>query len=409
MMTEKHFCLDDSPEFRMLELDEVTSTNDFLRGYKSVDGERRITLVTAEYQTAGRGAGTNHWESQRGENLLFSLLVHPRHIPADRMFVMSEIMSLAVREAIAPLNPPMMGDFTRKNGRTAYKTASPDRYELLKAFVKENRQHPTYAEKALWEMVKNDNLGCPFRRQHIIGDYIVDFVCLQKNLIVEIDGGYHAELEQKEYDRERTASLQRMGFKVIRFTNEEVIADTKHVLHRIQALMQHSPIMGGDGGGLLSIKWPNDIYYGDKKICGMLIENDLRGTCVERCVMGVGINVNQTAFESDAPNPISLAQILGQVVERRFVLESIMEHFTRYYKWTEQGRLEELHEMYLSHLYRIHEKHRFRDEKGEFCATITDVEPTGHLVLVDEHGAERRYSFKEVEYLIKDEGLRMKD
>ena len=265
MMTEKHFCLDDSPEFRMLELDEVTSTNEFLRGYKSVDGERRITLVTAEYQTAGRGAGTNHWESQRGENLLFSLLVHPRHIPADHMFVMSEIMSLAVREAIAPLNPPMMG---------------------------------------------------------------------------------------------------------------------------------------GDGRGLFSIKWPNDIYYGDKKICGMLIENDLRGTCVERCVMGVGINVNQTAFESDAPNPISLAQILGQVVERRFVLESIMEHFTRYYKWTEQGRLYELHEMYLSHLYRIHEKHRFREEKGEFCATITAVEPTGHLVLVDQHGAERRYAFKEVEYLI---------
>jgi BirA family biotin operon repressor/biotin-[acetyl-CoA-carboxylase] ligase len=277
---------------------------------------------------------------------------------------------------------------------------------LLKAFVKENRQHPTYAEKALWEMVKNDNLGCPFRRQHIIGDYIVDFVCLQKNLIVEIDGGYHAELEQKEYDRERTASLQRMGFKVIRFTNEEVIADTKHVLHRIQALMQHSPIMGGDGGGLLSIKWPNDIYYGNKKICGMLIENDLRGTCVENCVMGVGVNINQTEFEIASHleefrgAPTSLALILGDKVERRFVLESIMEHFTRYYEWTEQGRLEELHEMYLSHLYRIHEKHRFRDEKGEFCATITDVEPTGHLVLVDEHGAERRYAFKEVEYLI---------
>ena len=83
----------------MVELEEVTSTNDFLKAYRPLD-ERRITLVTAEYQTTGRGAGQNRWESRRGENLVFSLMVHPRHIPAERIFVLSEVLALAIREAV---------------------------------------------------------------------------------------------------------------------------------------------------------------------------------------------------------------------------------------------------------------------------------------------------------------------
>ena len=67
-MTETHFQLDDSPWFQMIELDEVTSTNDFLRSYRPVE-ERRVTLATAEYQTAGRGSGQNHWESERGKHV----------------------------------------------------------------------------------------------------------------------------------------------------------------------------------------------------------------------------------------------------------------------------------------------------------------------------------------------------
>ena len=133
----------------------------------------------------------------------------------------------------------------------------------------------------------------------------------------------------------------------------------------------------------------------------MLIENDLRGDSIERCVMGVGINVNQITFESDAPNPVSLAQILGHEMERRFVLECVMENFSRYYGWTEQGRLDELHQMYLSHLYRKDEKHHFIDENGPFLGTITDVESSGHLIIVDEMGKNRRYAFKEVAYVME--------
>lgn len=275
-MNERHFCLDDSPWFKMLELDEVTSTNDFLRGYRPVGSEPRIVLVTAEFQTAGRGAGENRWESNRGENLMFSILVHPRHIPVGRVFVLSEIIALSVRQAVD---------------------------DLLYTHLSPLTPHP-------------------------------------------------------------------------------------------------------------QIKWPNDIYYGDRKVCGMLIENDFCGTKVENCVIGVGVNVNQKVFQFDRTKkdglrriaePISIAEIAGHEVERRFVLENIMEHFTRYYEWTEQGRADELHQLYLDHLYRRGEMCGFRDADGFFEGVITDVEPTGHLIVSDVPGdkAVRRYAFKEVEYVIK--------
>ena len=98
-MMERHFCLDDSPMFKMLELDSVDSTNNFLRHYRASDGQRMV-LVTAEYQTSGRGSGSNVWESQRGKNLLFSFLLHPKWVDAEEMFGLSEVAALAVKEAL---------------------------------------------------------------------------------------------------------------------------------------------------------------------------------------------------------------------------------------------------------------------------------------------------------------------
>ena len=74
-----------------------------------------------------------------------------------------------------------------------YKNASPDRYGLLKAFARENRKNATLAESVLWEQLRNNTLGVKFLRQHAIGDYIVDFVSRSSGLIIEVDGGYHAE------------------------------------------------------------------------------------------------------------------------------------------------------------------------------------------------------------------------
>ena len=104
-----------------------------------------------------------------------------------------------------------------------YKTASPDWYDLLKSFARENRKNQTLAEQVLWNQLRNKTLGVRFLRQHIIGDYIVDFVSLECSLVVEVDGAYHAERQQMENDAIRSMELGKMGFKVIRFTNEEVL------------------------------------------------------------------------------------------------------------------------------------------------------------------------------------------
>lgn len=115
-----------------------------------------------------------------------------------------------------------------------FKTASPDRYVLLKEFAKKNRENMTLAEQVLWEELKKNQTGHRFLRQHIIGDYIVDFLCKDDGLIVEVDGGYHAEREQQEDDTLRTQFLESMGFRVIRFTNEEVLYDTENTIQEIE-------------------------------------------------------------------------------------------------------------------------------------------------------------------------------
>ena len=115
-----------------------------------------------------------------------------------------------------------------------YKTASPDRYGLLKTFARENRKNPTLAETVLWEHLRKEIGGVKFLRQHVIGDYIVDFVSRHDGLIIEVDGAYHAEPRQAHDDRLREEDLERMGYHVLRFSNEEVLYDTENVISRIE-------------------------------------------------------------------------------------------------------------------------------------------------------------------------------
>ena len=116
-------------------------------------------------------------------------------------------------------------------------------YPLLWKYAKENRNHPTEAERLLWFYLSNKQLGVRFRRQHIIGQYIADFACLEKMLVVELDGGYHSILEQHISDEQRTADLQEMGFSVIRFTNEELFQGIDLVLTKIKtALAANAPL-----------------------------------------------------------------------------------------------------------------------------------------------------------------------
>ena len=241
---------------KRISLDETVSTNRYARELPE-DQNHGLTLVTAEFQTAGRGAGTNRWESERSQNLLFSLISNPKGLLANQMFALSEVTALAIRDTLSSYTP---------------------------------------------------------------------------------------------------------GFQ---------------------------------------IKWPNDIYYNDKKISGMLIENDLRGKWVHRSIIGVGVDINQTRFLSDAPNPVSLAQILGKAVERNQVLNSILLQFNHYYGMMEREQFSELHNRYMQHLYRRNALHPYADATGTFQARIIDVEPTGHLVLECQNGEQRRYDFKEVSFLIQ--------
>ena len=120
------------------------------------------------------------------------------------------------------------------NPSSDYRTADPLNYQLLKEFAKNNRKYPTEAESILWDCLKGNSLGKPFRRQHIIGNYIVDFLCLPARLVIELDGMYHQLPQQMSDDNMRSEWLSEHGYKVIRFRNEEVIDDTDSVLQRIK-------------------------------------------------------------------------------------------------------------------------------------------------------------------------------
>ena len=107
-------------------------------------------------------------------------------------------------------------------------------YGILKEYARENRKHQTDAERHLWNYIKGSALGVKFLRQHIIAEYIGDFVCTESRLVVELDGGYHAERNQQYNDAIRTEVLNKMGFRVIRFTNEQVFYDLENTLNTIK-------------------------------------------------------------------------------------------------------------------------------------------------------------------------------
>ena len=148
----------------------------------------------------------------------------------------------------------------------------------------------------------------------------------------------------------------------------------------------------------VTVKWPNDIYWKDKKICGMLIENDLSGHNLYCSIIGIGINLNQAVFRGDAPNPVSLFQIIGKEVDREEALDRFLSVFYRYYLSLLQEEYENIRIRYQSALYRREGYHAYRDEAGEFEACIHDIESTGHLLLALRDGSIRRYAFKEVSY-----------
>ena len=214
--------------------------------------------VWADFQTAGRGQGINRWESAPGENLLFSLLMHPDKIAPDRQFILTEIVTTALHRVLQP-------------------------------FVSE-------------------------------------------------------------------------------------------------------PI---------SIKWPNDIYAGDCKLCGILIENTLLGNRWDSAIIGIGLNVNQTLFLSDAPNPVSLKKLTGTDHDRHSLLAQLVDSILgRYSTYSILGR-DALHSEYMSLLYRRDGFHPYETALGErFTARIGSIDDMGLLTLITRDGSPRTFMFKEVRYIL---------
>ena len=245
---------------KIIRIAETDSTNRWLRDYEPVEGEE-MTVCMADYQTAGRGCGTNSWESERGQNLLFSLGCHSVDLEANRQFLLSVGMSVVLRDVL-----------------------------------------------------------------------------------------------------------------------QETLPDACKV----------------------SIKWPNDIYVGDRKIAGMLIENQLRGGKVCRSIIGVGLNVNQAEFKSDAPNPVSVFQLLGRCCDKEQMLDAIVERFGTFLNGLHDEELmEEWFAGYRESLYRREGFYSYRDAEGEFEAEFVDVEHGGRLVLRKKgETAERVYAFKEVSFVL---------
>lgn len=241
---------------------ELDSTNNYARQLlqeKAVHG----TVVLAHYQKNGRGQVGNFWESERGKNLLFSVILHPGFLEAGKQFYISKIVSLALT--------------------------------------------------------------------HVLNSYLPE----------------------------------------------------------------------------VKIKWPNDIYVGEKKIAGILIENTVKGTMLESSVIGIGLNVNQDKFESNAPNPVSMKQLLKKELDIMKILSSFLQKLNHYLQILRERRLEKIDTEYFQLLFRNEGFHQYRKENQEFSARVAGIGSFGQLRLEDPNGNVTEYMFKEVEFVIlRIEGLK---
>lgn len=240
-----------------LYLKEVESTNLWLKEKIRRENLPEGFVVRADFQVAGRGQGTNRWESERGRNLLCSVLLRPEHIPVGSQFVISQLTALAILKTLRQLVP----------------------------------------------------------------------------------------------------------------------------LHK----------------DAFSVKWPNDIYWNDRKLGGILIENIVQGGVIKASVLGIGINVNQKYFYSDAPNPVSLLQLSGNRHRVVTLMHGIFTHLFDLY----QQPIEVIQTEYMASSYRREGFHPFfSDAKGRFEARIVRVDDDGQLVLKEKTGAESGFYFKEVQFIV---------
>lgn len=147
----------------------------------------------------------------------------------------------------------------------------------------------------------------------------------------------------------------------------------------------------------ITIKWPNDIYWNDKKLAGILIENSLQGNKIMSVVIGIGLNVNQKLFLSNAPNPVSLFLITGKRQNRKQLLQKICQNIMGLYYEMDK---EKIRKKYAESLYRNIGFYSFEANKETFRAKIKEVQPDGMLELETEKGEQKSFYFKEVQFIL---------
>jgi BirA family biotin operon repressor/biotin-[acetyl-CoA-carboxylase] ligase len=149
----------------------------------------------------------------------------------------------------------------------------------------------------------------------------------------------------------------------------------------------------------VKIKWPNDIYVGGRKICGILIENAVMNGIITQSIIGTGLNINQTEFLSEAPNPVSLKMITGEDYHLDEMLTGSLKAIDNFYQKLEAGQLDELDHAFYQNLYRLNEWHQYRDETRQYTGRIIGVNQIGQLKIQEQNGPVWEYHFKEVAYL----------
>ena len=178
-------------------------------------------------------------------------------------------------------------------------------------------------------------------------------------------------------------------------------AKNQFILSMLAAIACHEALGNYTDG--FAIKWPNDIYWKDKKIGGILIENELEGGYIVQSIIGIGLNINQEVFYSDAPNPVSLKQILDVDIDIQEVMMKVVHGIVGGYRQLESNFVitqQAIGTLYRKNLYRHKGLFPYRDAQGEFMAEYQEIEPDGHLILKDEQGMLRRYAFKEVSFVL---------
>lgn len=180
---------------------------------------------------------------------------------------------------------------------------------------------------------------------------------------------------------------------------------TSVAVHRVVAqLLAH-------GDYTVTIKWPNDIYVNDYKIAGILIETALSGQQIAWAIAGIGLNINQTKWLSNAPNPTSIQMLTGEEVDIEATMNDLIQSWEEVKQWTEDQQWQ----YYKSHLYRGEGYWPFverevninptmnanADAENQFIARIADISPDGEIILIDTHNKERKYHFKQIRYIIQ--------